>query len=176
MQNESTGVWGRIDPNELAKSNTQLTEMLHPVLAAAGVGAWRYEVEKEHFYFDELLRTLYETDPFGPIAHSQIAGRVHPNDRDNWRSSLDDCPPGGVFHSRHRVVLSDGAERWFDWTGNLSSEPGTRIVLGICVDVTEEIAIQRKLHAEERRFQAMASGVPRKFRLHGSRLQSAVSE
>ena len=163
-ENGATGVWGRLDQDVLDLEKIQLTELLHPVLAAAGVGAWRYERDAECFYFDELLRQLYEMPPFGPLSVGQILDHVHPDDRVEWRGALNRTFQDDTFHCRHRVVLNDGTVRWFDWTGRFAAgEDESDGVLGVCVDVTDEIEVQEKLAAEEKRFQAIASGVPGKF-------------
>ncbi len=163
MQNESTGVWGRLDPAEFAKSNLQLTELLHPVLAAAGVGAWRLDRAANSFHFDEHLRKIYEVMPFGPLKFDEIADRIHPDDRAAWRKRFEEKTGGSIFHCRHRCILGDGSVRWFDWTGNNSAADDGSTVLGICVDVTDELLVQQKLHAEEQRFQTIAMGVPGRF-------------
>ena len=164
MENGATGVWSSLTQDDLDLEKTQLTELLHPVLAAAGVGAWRYERDAKCFHFDELLRQLYEVAPFGPLSVEQVLERIHQDDRADWRKALSRTPEDDTLRCRHRVVTSGGAVRWFDWTGRVSVvDDNSASVLGICVDVTDEIEVQERLAAEEQRFHAIASGVPGRF-------------
>ena len=164
MEREDTGVWSRLEVHCADHGHVKLSELLHPVLADAGIGAWRYEPMTGRLYFDELLRERYGLPPIGPLRLEQLLECVHENDRIEFGETLNQAAETGTFRYRHRATLVDGTERWFDWTGRSNDgNNGFGGVLGVCVDVTRQAEAQRKLAAERNWIHAIANGVPGKF-------------
>ena len=164
VRSEGTGVWGAMCGDELDDGQVRFGKSLHVAMADAGIGAWRYERDTGRLYFDELLRKLYELPPAGPLRLDEVLQRVHPDDRLGFKDALSGNIECGTFCYRHRTMLDDGSECWFDWTAKPDTRGGERNdMLGVCVDVTAQMKAQRRLAAEKDRIHAIANGVPGKF-------------
>lgn len=119
-------------------------------LKAAGMGAWRWDIPRDLFYWDEQTCRIFKIDP--PV--SQVTGEefyrlVHPQDRDAVKTTLARALKTGTDERQYRVLWADGSERHISARGRvLYDQQGRPLeVNGVLWDITEE----RRLQEEQRR-------------------------
>ena len=116
---------------------------------AAGVGLFVWHPAHDRLELDSRARLLYGLDPDAdsPVARSELLAKVHPQDRDAADLLAQGAAAGGQqLHTRHRVVVADGAVRHLEVIGllrNADAPTEQRQMFGVLRDVTDEVAANR---------------------------------
>ncbi len=129
---------------------------------AARAGFWGWDVTTGATWWSTGLKKVHGLDPAtpNPGAADWIA-TVHPGDRqaleERVAKAVEDRQP---LFNRYRIVLPDGRERWIEGYGQASGDQadGSPQFTGICLDVTERIAIEDRVRAAEQRWQFALEG------------------
>ncbi len=111
-------------------------------LRAGGIGTWRWDIPTNFVDWDDSMERLYG---FAPGAfdgtYDTYASRLHPQDRPAMEAALAQAleTKAPVYTVEHRVVLPDGAVRWFSSTAQLNLSPAGDPVelIGVSIDVTD---------------------------------------
>ncbi|HEY5624276.1 MAG TPA: hypothetical protein VIV14_10995, partial [Gammaproteobacteria bacterium] len=136
------------------------------VLAAAGVGTWRYDISTDRFTGDDLTRQLLGLDPTSEsFCQDDVLRGVHElsvsavrqffngvHDTQHTRSvafpTRDSRTKSQFLTARTRLVTDAGA------AGQL---------VGVVIDDTESQLLQRNLRRNENWLQTLVEGVPQSF-------------
>ncbi len=111
-------------------------------LRAGGIGTWRWDIPANFVDWDSSMERLYgfAAGTFDGT-YDSYASRLHPQDRPAVELALAQAleSKAPVYTVEHRVVLPDGAVRWFASTAQLTlgadGEPVE--LIGVSVDVTD---------------------------------------
>ncbi len=144
----------RAREEELAR----LSWRLEFALATAGIGVWDVDLATDHLIWDEHCRGLLGiTHKLPYYSELDWLGVIHPEDRGRALSETNAAIRGnGRFRTDYRIVRPDGEIRHIRDTAALyTGEDGTRRLVGLIVDITEDIALQQELR--ERRSDAEAA-------------------
>lgn len=121
-------------PRSFGEEGRDLAEHLRLALDAAGLGTFRWNRETGEVVWDERMEELFGFEP-GRFdgTFEQYAAALHPDDRAATLAAVDEAMrTGEAYRVEHRVVLSDGTERWiagagrptFDADGNVTGAIG----------------------------------------------------
>ncbi|MCA9626920.1 MAG: PAS domain-containing protein [Myxococcales bacterium] len=123
----------------------------------AQAGTWDWDVANDRLCWSPELSRIYGLPGGqGPANYQAFLSRVHPEDRDLTRSTVErallDCRD--VEH-QHRIVRDDGEVRVLRSYAHVDCDDDRQVVrlYGACQDVTERV----ELSARVRRLQALAS-------------------
>ena len=144
----------RAREEELAR----LSWRLEFALATAGIGVWDVDLATDHLIWDDHCRCMLGITHKQPYYNElDWLGVIHPEDRSRALSETNAAIRGsGRFRTDYRVVRPDGEIRHIRDTAALyKGEDGTRRLVGLIVDITEDIALQQELR--ERRSEAEAA-------------------
>ena len=121
-------------PRSFGEEGRDLAEHLRLALDAAGLGTFGWNRETGEVVWDERMEELFGFEP-GRFdgTFEQYAAALHPDDRAATLAAVDEAMrTGEAYRVEHRVVLSDGTERWiagagrptFDADGNVTGAIG----------------------------------------------------
>lgn len=144
----------RAREEELAR----LSWRLEFALATAGIGVWDVDLATDHLIWDDHCCAMFGVTLRRPY-YSELdwLGVIHPEDRGRALAESNAAIRGsGRFRTDYRIVRPDGEIRHIRDTAALyTGEDGTRRLVGLIVDITEDIALQQELR--ERRSDAEAA-------------------
>jgi len=138
---------------------SQLSWRLEFALASSNIGVWDVDLATDKLIWDARTKALFgrqeDERPFYGL--DDWMSVVHPDDRARAVAEADAAANGnGRFASRYRVVLPDGTVRHIrDVACVHAAEDGSRRLVGLVWDVTEEVRRQEEL--EVRRVEAEAA-------------------
>ncbi|MDB5425349.1 MAG: sensor histidine kinase [Phenylobacterium sp.] len=143
----------QIDVSDRRTMAAELVEQhrrLEVAVEAAGLGFWEWDVAARKVSWSEHNKALYGLAPEAEVTVPMYLEMVHPEDRETVRSAFlaaADKPDGGDYSIEHRIVTTDGEQRWILAHARVANDaPGqARLVVGTSMDITERKA------AEERR-------------------------
>jgi two-component system sensor kinase FixL len=132
-----------VDVTELVNKDQALRESEERMRVAAeavNLGIWEWDLSKDEIWATNARRALLGLPASGKIALEDFIYRLHPDDRDRVRHTIDDAiHSGGDFDSEYRLILPDGIVRWMSMRGSVHFDDAgkpTRL-LGISIDITE---------------------------------------
>jgi diguanylate cyclase (GGDEF)-like protein/PAS domain S-box-containing protein len=138
------------------------------------IGSWELDLATDTVTWSDTLSELYGLDPgdFPGNQESSTSG-VHPDDTAQLQSELDACAADGTpLRNRHRVYrFSDGELRWFDVRGARHHDGDRFRLVGVVVDVTEQVLAETRL--EHAALHDALTGLPNR-RLVADRLARAL--
>ena len=132
-----------VDVTELVNKDQALRESEERMRVAAqavNLGIWEWDLSKDEIWATNARRALLGLPASGKIALEDFVCRLHPDDRDRVRHTIDDAIHSGRdFDSEYRLILPDGIVRWMSMRGSVQFDDAgkpTRL-LGISIDITE---------------------------------------
>ncbi|MHC9237558.1 sensor histidine kinase [Pseudooceanicola sp. 502str34] len=147
---------------------------LEQSLGFAGFGRWEIEPATGSMSFDEQCRAFFGVTAEEAQSKDAVISRLHPEDRAQVASALKNVRSiGDVFDETFRLNLPNGRQRWIRGIGQLGLHSGLPRILGVSMDVTEELELrmQRQLHLDE-----MNHRIKNLFALVSSMVSSAGRE
>jgi len=139
------------------------TARLDSTLAAAEIGTWLWDIEKNDFTADRNLTTLYGLDERAlngsPDLHYQ---HIHPEDLAAVKKSERDALSSGVFASTEfRVKLANGTEKWMARRGKVQlDEHGKAVFMsGLLIDITAQKEAEKALRTSEKLYRAIGESI-----------------
>src|SRR5947208_10502263 len=104
------------DVTELANKDAALRqseERMRMAAEAVNLGIWEWDLSKGEIWATNARRALLGLPASGKIALEDFICRLHPDDRDRVRHTIEDAiHRGGDFDSEYRLILPDGIVRW----------------------------------------------------------------
>ena len=132
-----------VDVTELVNKDQALRESEERMRVAAeavNLGIWEWDVTKDEIWATNARRALLGLPASGKIALEDFISRLHPDDRDRVRRTMDDAIHSGEdFDSEYRLILPDGIVRWMSTRGSVHFDDARKParLLGISIDITE---------------------------------------
>jgi len=132
-----------VDVTELVNKDRALQESEERMRVAAeavNLGIWEWDLSKDEIWATNARRGLLGLPASGTIALEDFISRLHPDDRDRVRRTMDDAIHSGEdFDSEYRLVLPDGIVRWMSTRGSVHFDDARKParLLGISIDITE---------------------------------------
>jgi len=119
-------------------------------LEKAEAGLWEWNVDTGDLYWSEELLALLGISPDefnGSI--EAFRSRLHPSDVEQVEDAIDEAlETGGTYQIEQRLQDAEGNYVWFEIRGQVVTDDGSTIMVGIGIDITA-----RK--EQERRYQAI---------------------
>ena len=131
-----------VDVTELMTKDEALRqseERMRLAAAAVNLGIWEWDLSKAEIWATDARRGLLGSPTSGKIALEDFICRLHPDDRDRVRHTIDDATHSGEdFDSEYRLILPDGIVRWMSTRGSIHFDDAGKParLLGISIDVT----------------------------------------
>jgi PAS domain S-box-containing protein len=149
----------------LARSN----ERLRVAQNAAHSCTWEWDITTETVLWSDGLEALFGVPPGrSPRTAAELLDLVHPEDRDRVVAAMRQAEETGQFDVRYRANLPEGATRWVGGRGQVFRGDGQPPrVVGVAIDLTEQVRIEDAVRANEQRFRMMANAAPVLIRVSG---------
>jgi len=131
-----------VDVTELVNKDQALQdseERMRVAAEAVNLGIWEWDLTKDEIWATNARRALVGWPASGKIAWNDFMSRLHPDDRDRVRHTVDNAIHRGEdFDSEYRLILPDGIVRWMSTRGSVHfDETGKPArLLGISMDIT----------------------------------------
>lgn len=143
-----------VDVTELVKKDQALRdseERMRVAADAVNLSIWELDLSKDEIWATNARRALLGWPASGKISLDDFMARLHPDDRDRVRQTIDDSIHSGEdFDSEYRLILPDGIVRWMSTRGSVHFDDGKASrLLGISMDITSRK--QAELDAERDR-------------------------
>jgi PAS domain S-box-containing protein len=139
------------------------TARLESTLAAAEIGTWLWDIEKNDFTADRNLTALYGLDERALNGSPDLHYRhIHPEDLDAVKMSERGALRTGIFASTEfRVQLANGTEKWMARRGKVQlDEQGKAVFMsGLLIDITAQKAAEKALRTSEKLYRAIGESI-----------------
>jgi PAS domain S-box-containing protein len=146
-------------------------ERLKLAAAAAGIGMWMLDVERQIFWATERAREIFGYESESEVSLQRFLESVHPTFRDPVSDAVRRAvEEGREIDIEYRIVFRDGRERWVHSSGCMQahSAMSPRSLLGATVDITERKRAEEELQSLRRRLELENLYLRREYRLkHG---------
>lgn len=146
---------------EVEKASARLVE----AQAIAHIGSWEWDALRDEVRGSEELHRLFGVTPEELARFEQLAGFVHPDDREAVMAAIEEARRRGdsaLHEATHRVLLKDGRVRFVTVRGVSSVDGDGRLtaMLGTCQDVTSVHEAAEALRESEERLSRVVSEAP----------------
>jgi PAS domain S-box-containing protein len=144
-----------VDVTELVNKDAALRESEERMRLAAdavNLGIWEWDLTKDEIWATNARRALLGWPSSGRIGFEAFISRVHADDRDRVRQTINDAiHKGNDYDSEYRLVLPDGIVRWMATRGSVHFDVNGKParLLGVSIDITARK--QAELEAQQRR-------------------------
>ena len=131
-----------VDVTELVNKDQALwesEERMRVAAEAVNLAIWEWDLNKDEIWATNARRTLLGLPSSGKIALEDFICRLHTDDRDRVRHTIDDAlRTGEDFDSEYRLILPDGIVRWISTRGSVHFDDARKParLLGISIDIT----------------------------------------
>jgi two-component system, LuxR family, sensor kinase FixL len=119
----------------------EVEERMRLAVESADLGIWTRDLTQNEVWATDVCRAQLGLSMKERLEFSDVLERIHPDDRDTFRSVLDYVSDGdGGYEAEYRVVLPSGGVRWISAHGRVESDATGRPVLlrGISRDITKQ--------------------------------------
>ncbi len=131
-----------VDVTELVNKDQALwesEERMRVAAEAVNLAIWEWDLNKDEIWATNARRTLLGLPSSGKIALEDFICRIHTDDRDRVRHTIDDALRAGEdFDSEYRLILPDGIVRWISTRGSVHFDDARKParLLGVSIDIT----------------------------------------
>lgn len=139
------------------------TARLESTLAAAEIGTWLWDIEKNDFTADRNLTALYGLEERTLNGDPELHySHIHPEDLDAVKKAERDALSTGVFASTEfRVQLANGTVKWMARRGKVQLDEQGRAVFmsGLLIDITAQKQAEQALRSSEKLYRAIGESI-----------------
>ena len=131
-----------VDVTELVNKDQALwesEERMRVAAEAVNLAIWEWDLRKDEIWATNARRTLLGLPTSGKIGLEDFICRLHPDDRDRVRHTIDHAlDTGEDFDSEYRLILPDEIVRWISTRGSVQFDDARKParLLGISIDIT----------------------------------------
>jgi len=128
----------------------RLTQRLDLALDSYECGLWEADLDLGRTFWDPRMHQLYGlTFTDGIVTHEAWLDTIHPDDRDAIVENVGRCTAQDLPYAHEaRVMLADGETRHVRSVGKIHyGHGGTRKLVGLAFDVTEDVKLRESLKA-----------------------------
>jgi len=141
-------------------SQLQLTnEQLALAQRESHAGVYDWDILKGTMEWSKELFELFGLDPRTSRADFETWGKLlHPDDRKMAGDTVAEAVRNGTqLFNEYRIVLPSGETKWIIAVGNVTRNESNQSarMTGLCIDVSEQKAMQRQVQKTESRYQAL---------------------
>jgi len=129
----------RMNVARMAEELRENAESMNLAAGAAHLALWRWDVPRGVIWVSPNGRGLYGIPPGETISLQRFLDTLHTDDREPTRLLMQRALEGdGAFGAEYRVLLADGAVRWFAARGTVEFHGGRQPVRmsGVSIDIT----------------------------------------
>ncbi len=133
-----------VDVTDLLAQEEALHEFEQRVVLAAEAthhGVWELNVATREVWMSDKARSLFQFETELPVNEEMLQARLHPEDREMWRSALNHAiETEGEYAIEYRVLLRGGNVCWLAGRGRclpVKHGEGNRLVC-VSVDITSQ--------------------------------------
>ena len=115
-------------------------ERMTLAIEGADFGIWIRDLARNEIWATDKWRTLFGFSGMERLEIDHILQRLHPSDRDAFRSVLGKATQGdGNYDTEYRILLPDGQMRWIGSHGRVEFDGAgkPRLVRGVSHDITK---------------------------------------
>ena len=115
-------------------------ERMALAIEGADFGIWIRDLARNEIWATGKWRTLFGFSEMERLEIDHILQRLHPSDRDAFRSVLGKATQGdGNYDTEYRILLPDGQMRWIGSHGRVEFDGAgkPRLVRGVSHDITK---------------------------------------
>ncbi len=139
------------------------TARLESTLAAAEIGTWLWDIEKNDFTADRNLTALYGLDERALDGSPELHYRhIHSEDLEAVKKSERVAlSTGALASTEFRVRLANGTEKWMARRGKVQlDEHGKAVFMsGLLIDITAQKEAEKALRTSERLYRAIGESI-----------------
>ena len=135
----------RMNVARMADELRENAESMNLAAGAAHLALWRWDIPRGVIWVSPNGRGLYGIPPGETISLQRFLDTLHADDREPTRLVFQRALEGdGVFSAEYRVLLADGAVRWFVARGTVEFNGGRQPLRmsGVSIDTTERKAAE----------------------------------
>ena len=118
----------------------EIEERMRLAVESADFGIWIRDLARNEIWATDKWRTLFGFSKMERLEIDHIFQRLHPDDRDVFRSALGKATLGdGIYETEYRVVLPNGQMRWIGSHGRVEFDGAGKAILvrGVSHDITQ---------------------------------------
>ena len=121
---------------------------------SAQLALWDWDVANDTVWMTDEGRKFFGIEPGEPIYFSNLAARVHPDDRAVRATAIQHALENfGSYEAEYRIILPDGSMRWISSRGHPSPSVNDALprILGVSMDITrqKQAGAEAQLQREE---------------------------
>jgi signal transduction histidine kinase/ActR/RegA family two-component response regulator len=133
---------------ELVTQRARASERMRIAQMATGAGTWDHDAASGRTEWTAEMLNLYDRTPAeGPPSRKEWLSLVHPDDISIATWTRPDGVGSASFETTFRIATRSGSWRWIASRGYADAHIGTGVVIGMDVDVTEQVAAREELEA-----------------------------
>jgi PAS domain S-box-containing protein len=138
----------RLAEQSLSESEARLSL----AAASANLGMWSISVNTGQVWATEKIRELFDFPPHEELNFESFLGRIHPEDRERVRRTLEQASQSGEYVViDFRVVRADGSVRWIAsrcrFQRPSAGKPSS--MMGVSVDISDRKTTEDTLRRQE---------------------------
>lgn len=157
------GVQTDITRQKQAERNLRrVNERFRLALAAAGMGIWHFDIDRQQSNWDARTREVFGLEP-GPedVGSTAWHGHLHPDDQERTeREHLQALTNSTEVTLRYRIIRQDGEIRHVETLAKfVPEEDSSGFLVGTIRDVTDEVSAADALLAEKERYKVTLESI-----------------